>query len=367
MSHKKKNEYRIEYILIVVSFLMGGIGMLILIRFTPLVNVLFRDYIITKNETKIFEKNSLSESVKKIYDAVTVIEGYYNESLAETGTGFIYKVDDKYGYIITNEHVLENTNEVKVVLTTEEEKKAEVLGKDEYLDLAVLRIEKKGIKQVANIGSSDKVNLGDTIFTIGTPLGYDYRGSITSGILSGKERMVAVNSSSEKTDDWMMKVLQTDASINPGNSGGPLLNASGEVIGICTLKLIDSEIEGMGFAIPIEDAMSHIDLLEKGEKIKWPVLGINMVNLSDTSSIVNNQIEVPTAVKEGIIITGTKDGTDASSKLKKGDIITHINNDEVKDIAHLRYELYQYKPDDSIIITILRNDKEKKIKVKLSE
>ena len=96
--------------------------------------------------------------------------------------------------------------------------------------------------------------------------------------------MVSVSVSNSNSNDWIMRVLQFDASINPGNSGGPLLNANGEVIGICSLKLVDDDIEGMGFAIPIEYAMSHIESLEKGEDIAWPVLGVSMVNANDTSS-----------------------------------------------------------------------------------
>lgn len=360
---KKKGEFIKQGVLIISSFIIGGMVMLLLARYTPLL----QNYMIKKDETMIYEKNSLAPAVKKIYDAVTVIQSYNNDSIMETGTGFIYKVDDKYGYILTNEHVLENANIIKVTLTNEEEEKAEILGKDEYLDLAVLRIDKKDITLVANIGSSEKAKLGDTVFTVGTPLGYDYKGSITAGVLSGKDRKVPINNSGGATDDWLMRVLQVDASINPGNSGGPLLNAKGEVIGICTLKLIDSEVEGMGFAIPIEYAMNHIDSLETGEKIKWPVLGISMVNVSDSSSLVKNDIKLSADINEGVAVTSIKDNSSASSKLEKGDIITHINNNKVKDIAHLRYELYQYSSGDIITITILRNEKEKKIKVKLTE
>lgn len=360
---RKKKEFIKQTLLIIPSFVMGGIVMLLLVKYTPFV----QNYIVTKNETMIYEKNSLAPAVEKIYDAVTVVQSYNNDVVAETGTGFIYKVDSKYGYVLTNEHVLENANEIKVILTNEDEKEAEVLGKDEYLDIAVLRIDKKNITLVANIGSSEKANLGDTVFTVGTPLGYDYRGSITAGVISGKDRKVPINTSTNKEDDWIMRVLQIDASINPGNSGGPLLNAKGEVIGVCTLKLTDSDVEGMGFAIPIEYAMNHIDSLEKGKKIKWPVLGINMVNITDSSALVKNEIKIPTNINEGVAVTDIKEKSSASSKLEKGDIITHINNNKVKDIAHLRYELYQYSSGDTITITLLRKEKEKKIKVSLME
>ena len=210
--------------------------------------------------------------------------------------------------------------------------------------------------------------LGDAVFTVGSPLGYDYRGSVTSGILSGKDRMVSVEVSSSLNYDWVMRVLQIDASINPGNSGGPLLNVNGEVIGICSLKLVDDEIEGMGFAIPIEYAMSHVKTLEEGKKIKWPVLGISTVNVTETSSLIKNDIKIPKKTTEGVVITSIKDNSSAANTdLKKGDIIIKINKTKIKDTAFLRYELYQYQSGDIIEITYLRNGHEKTTKVTLGD
>ncbi len=360
-----------EIFLIISSFLVGGIVMLALIQFTPLVNTILgskNNLIVTKNETEVYEKSSLAASVKKIYDAVVVVQGYRNGSMENSGTGFIYKVDNKYGYLLTNEHVISDSDRISILLETEEEIDAELLGKDEYLDLAVLRIDKKKVTLVASIGSSEKMNLGDTVFTVGSPLGANYRGSVTSGVLSGKDRKVSINVSSTSNNDWIMRVLQIDASINPGNSGGPLLNVNGEVIGICSLKLVDDDIEGMGFAIPIEYAMNHVDSLENGKKIKWPVLGINMINASDTSGLIKHNIKISTKITEGVVVTEVKDGSSASnSSLKKGDIIIKIDDVKVKDIAYLRYELYQHQAGDQIEVTYIRNDKEKTTKITLKE
>ena len=364
-----KNSIKITF-LIISSFIIGGVFTLAILRFTPLVSSIIgsgNNTIITKDETQVYEKASLAPAVKKIYDAVYLIQVYSRGEIASTGTGFIYKTDEKYGYLLTNEHVVSKYKDIKVVNTKDEEIDAEVLGKDEYLDLAVLRIDKKYVSLVSNIGSSEKMNLGDTIFTVGSPLGYDYRGSVTSGVLSGKDRMVSISVSSS-SEDWVMRVLQLDASINPGNSGGPLLNVNGEVIGICSMKLVDDNIEGMGFAIPIEYAMSHVNTLESGKKIEWPLLGINMANINDTSTQVKNNVKINTKIKEGVVIVGIKEGTSASkSDLKVGDIVIKINDKKTKDIAHLRYELYQHNAGDTIEVTYIRNNKEHKTKVTLGK
>ena len=254
---------------------------------------------------------------------------------------------------------------VTVTMTDESKEEATVLGSDQYLDLAVLRISKENITLVATIGSSEDMNLGDTVFTVGSPMGYTYRGSVTSGILSGKDRMVSV-AVSGSNNDWIMRVLQIDASINPGNSGGPLLNVNGEVIGICSMKLVNDDIEGMGFAIPIEYAMSHADTLEKGESISWPVLGISMINITDTAQLRYYGISIGENIKQGtVVLEVSQDSSAAKAGIKKGDIITKINGRETKDTAYLRYELYQHQAGDTIEITYVRGGKEHTVKVTL--
>lgn len=371
MKNKKRQDEARQIFLIAFSFVIGGIVTLSLLKFTPILNSLIttsNTTSITKDETKIYEKNSLAASVKKIYDAVAVIQGYESGTLSSTGTGFVYKTDDKYGYLLTNHHVIADMNEIKIILSNDKEIEGTILGSDEYLDLAILRIPKNEVLQVSNIGSSENMNIGDTVFAVGTPMGYEYRGTVTAGILSGKDRMVSVSVSNSASTDWVMRVLQIDASINPGNSGGPLLNANGEVIGICSMKLVDSDIEGMGFAIPIEYAMSHANTLENGEKIKWPLLGISMTNVTETATLAMNNIKIDEEIKEGVVIVGITENTGAEKAgLKVGDIITKINGNKIKDSAYLRYELYQHQAGDTIEVTVIRNKTEKTVKVKLSK
>ena len=373
MSRKKNNaKETLKLVFIIIfSVVMGGIIMFALLKWTPLISEVIgssNNTIITKNGTQVFEKSSLATSIDKIYNAVVVVQGYQREQLASTGSGFIYKIDDKYGYVLTNQHVVEEMNKVKLIMSTEEEVDAVILGGNSYLDLAVLRIDKSKVTLVAEIGNSEEMNLGDTIFTVGSPMGADYMGSVTSGILSGKDRIISIDETNSNSESRVMRVLQIDASINPGNSGGPLLNINGEVIGICSMKLVDDEIEGMGFAIPIEYAMNHVKTLEQGKEIEWPLLGITMVNVTSVGELYNEGIFVDRNIKEGVVVLECAQGTGAAkSDLKRGDIITKLNDTKTKDIAHLRNALYQYQAGDTIEITYIRYNKEKTTKLTLSK
>lgn len=328
-------------VILLIILLLGTWGILVLI--SP-----------NQNKIQMFEKTSLHNSINKIYDATVLIESYSGTSIKNYGTGFFYKKDNKYGYIITNNHIVSNGIDIEIITSKEEIVKAEVLGKNEYLDLAVLRVDKKYVNQVAIIGNSKNSLLGDNVFTIGNPL--KYKGTVTSGIISGKDRKVKVDIEDK---EWIMKVIQTDTAINEGNSGGPLLNINGEVIGIVSLKLVDENIEGMGFAIPIEYAMNYIEYLEKNKEIKFPELGIKITEYNDTSTLLNNNIDI-NQDKEGLIVLENKLG------LKKGDLIIKINNNKIIDLLTLKCELLEYKSKDKIKITYLRNGKERSINITLS-
>lgn len=319
------------------------------------------------SETVVVNDGSLSASVEKIYDAVMMVRNYKENQIQSTGSGFVYKTDSEYGYVLTNHHVIEGATKIVLVRSDDKEIDATVLGSDEYLDLAVLRINKSDVIDTAVISTSENSKIGDVVFTIGSPLGYEYRGTVTDGIISGKDRMVTV-SIGGNTNDYVMKVLQTNAAVNPGNSGGPLVNAKGEVIGIISLKLVQTEVENMGFAIPIEYAMSHIENLEKGQAIIRPMLGISMINATDTYSLYRSGIMIDKDITEGVVVVEISSNSGASkSDLKKGDVITKLNDEKITNVAYLRYELYKYNAGDTISVTYLRDGKEKTTKVTLTE
>ncbi len=319
----------------------------------------------TVSEVNITETNTIKSSIKKIYKASVLIEAYKNGRLGSSGSGFVYKQDDQYGYVLTNNHVVENTTSVKVINVEGVEVDAIVLGTDVYMDIAVLRIPKDAILQVATIGDSSNSELGDTVFTVGSPEGREYMGTVTKGILSGKDREVTVKLSN---GSYIMSVLQTDAAINPGNSGGPLVNINGEVIGINSLKLVEDEIEGMGFALPIEEVMLYVDRLEKGEQITRPTVGLELIDATNSYLLGYYQMNVNTDVTEGAIIYRVVDNSPAAlAGLKSGDVIMAVDGNKVTDVTHFRYLLYKHSIGEEMKVTYIRDGKEATLVVKLTQ
>lgn len=311
----------------------------------------------TKREVTVTD-TGIAEAVEKVYDAVVVVESYVKGQLYATGTGFVYKTDDNTGYILTNNHVIENADSIKVVFTNNNRESVELVGTDAYSDIALLAVGKDKVLAVAEIGSSEALKVGDTSFAVGAPLDSStYAWTVTRGVISGKNRTVSVSSNGSQASTYVMEVLQTDAAINSGNSGGPLCNSNGEVIGITNMKLASSTIEGMGFAIPIETAVKYADKFIKGENISYPYIGVSIYNATPT---YNN----PTA--SGVYIEAVEKNSPASKGgLKAGDKILKINDVEVSDSSFFKYELYKYNIGDTVTITIERNGKEKELEITL--
>ncbi|MCI5879204.1 MAG: trypsin-like peptidase domain-containing protein [Bacillales bacterium] len=345
----------------ITTFFIGCASMYMIIRAYPL------NISNINNNTNVVDRKftvseiGLSTGINNVYDSVVVVQNYKNDKSNGIGSGFIYNND---GYIMTNSHVIEGASNIKVMLMSGDAVDATIIGDDEYADIAVIKIDKKYVTKVATLGSSESINVGDTVFTIGSPISSEYYGTVTRGILSGKNRLV--NVTVESSNDWIMNVMQTDAAINPGNSGGPLCNANGDVIGINSMKLVQSQVEGMGFAIPIEDAISYANMIVNGEKIKRSYLGLRMVNVSSTYNFANEDIKIDSKVISGVaIIEILKDGPCNNTGLKKGDVITKIGDYNIKTVAELRYHLYKYKPNDKINIVVNRNGKVMSYKVTL--
>lgn len=356
-----KNNGLIIIFSILISFVCGMAGAYLISQTVSVQSVVKN---ITTSE---LVENSISSSVDKVYGSTVVVIASSKGKQIFTGTGFIYKTKSGKAYIMTNNHVIDGADSVEVEFNDKSDRiDATVVGGDKYADIAVLTIEDDNY-QAVEIGENDSLKLGDTIFTVGSPMGVSYKGTVTKGILSGKERMVAVNVTSSSSD-YYMKVIQIDAAVNPGNSGGPLCDVSGKVIGIISLKIVQDEVEGMGFAIPIEDALNYAELIEDGGQISRPYLGISMLDVSEEYYLWQNRITLPEDVNEGVAVVSVEKGTPAEKGgLKKGDIIVKINDTKTGSLAEFRYELYKYNVGENIKLTFYRDGKLQDVNVTLGK
>ena len=366
MDKKKKNTTLRNGIILIITFLLGACCLYGIFYFFP--NVIGTT--VTKLEKDVtITDEGIADAVEKVYDSVVVVNTYNDGKAYSSGTGFVYKTEDKTAYLLTNNHVIENADDVYVTFTDGTIVEAKVVGSDVYSDVAVLSVDKDYIISVAEIGSSEDARLGDTVFAIGAPLDSAYSWSVTRGIVSGKDRLVQVELTSGNTKTPMIvNTIQTDAAINNGNSGGPLANSNGEVIGITSIKLASSTIEGMGFAIPIETAIDYAEELISGNEVERPYLGVYMLDVTSAYYYREYYDIIREAnVTSGVIVTDFEDNSPAAEAgLEVGDIITKVDGHDISSSAYLRYYLYKHKVGEEMNLTIIRNGRERDISVMLT-
>ena len=287
---------------------------------------------------------------------------------ASEGSGVIYKKENGYAYIVTNNHVIANSQELEVLLADGTREKAELVGSDQWTDLAVIRIPADKVSTVAEFANSDEVKAGQTAIAIGSPLGSEFATSVTQGIVSANNRPVPTDVDGDGQQDWIVNAIQTDAAINPGNSGGALINSAGQVIGINSMKISKSSVEGMGFAIPSNEVVNIINELEKNGKIVRPALGISMVNLSNVNSQAVNQLNLPKDVKSGVVVAEVSSkGSAKAAGLQPYDVIVEMDGQKVEGIQNLRKILYSHKVGDKLEVTYYRNGQKQTTTVSLTE
>lgn len=271
------------------------------------------------------------------------------------GTGIVVSED---GYILTNQHLARKTN-TKLIVNLEDGESVQGTVKwcDKNIDLALIKIDKENLIP-AKLGDSDKIRIGDEVLAIGNPLGVEFQRSTTRGIISGINRTLTFEEDNETI--FMEDLIQTDASINSGNSGGPLINESGEVIGINTVKITTAE--GMGFAVPINIIIPIINKIVESSKFVEAYLGIYAYDKEIVKYVKSN-----INIDRGIYLTNiVKDGPADESGLKVGDIIMSIDGIQIDKVTDLRRYIYSKEPGDTINILISRNNKIESVRVKLS-
>ena len=295
-----------------------------------------------KIDGKVLDVPQIAEAVGPSVVGV-VIKHSFNDSIfseqeAGSGSGIIISSD---GYIVTNSHVIEGASAIYVVLNNGENYSARVVGMDTKTDIAVIKIDAKNLAK-AELGKSSDLKVGELAVAIGNPLGLEFQGSVTAGVISALDRSMEV-------DGRKYTLVQTDAAINPGNSGGPLVNKYGYVIGINTVKISSSATEGMGFAIPIDIALPIIEeLIEKGYVSGRPQIGIEIMNITEAMSM---QYNVPVGVYVVNVVFGS-----AAEKagIKSGDIIIKADGISVSTAEMLNDVKDKYKVGDTLTLTIVR-------------
>ncbi|MEH7438510.1 S1C family serine protease [Neobacillus drentensis] len=311
--------------------------------------------------------NSIADTVEKISKAIVGIVNYQqqqnnfyeNQNSTQSvesgsGSGVIFQKNKDTAYIVTNNHVVEGASKLEISLYDGEKTTAEVVGTDALTDLAVLKIDAKYVTSTADFGDSSTLRPGDQVYAIGNPLGLNLSRTVTQGIVSATNRSISVTTSA---GNWDTNVIQTDAAINPGNSGGALINPQGQVIGINSLKISESGVEGLGFAIPSNDLIPIVNQLIKNGKIDRPYLGIGLADLEEVPQMYWQNL--PNNVKKGVMVMNI-DPNSAAAKagFKPKDIIVSMNGNAIANSSDLRKYLYsKVQTGDSIKFEVYRDGK----------
>ena len=373
-SHKKKIIKRISFLF--------AIAIIIILCTVKLVQIYRRIDVIDYGQVQaeklsvtINEKNEEDKTIVQMLESVTEsVVGiskikdkgntvFTKDGVSEMGMGSGVIISEK-GFILTNEHVSGQKNSTCYV-TMEDGKNfnANVVWSDSNLDLAIIKINMKCINFV-KLGDSDAVKVGETVYAIGNPIGFEFQKTVTSGIISALNRTILFKENGENNDAkeneiYMSNLIQTDASINPGNSGGPLINNNGEIIGINTVKITTAE--GIGFAVPVNVIKPIINKLENDEKFEEASIGIFAYD-KNVIPYLDSKINFDSGIYVAQI---SLDSPALKTGLQIGDIITKIDNNTVEKMCDLRTYIYSKNIGDTVNLTILRNNRERNVEVKL--
>ncbi len=315
---------------------------------------------VKENSTKIADIiEQTTESVVGISKLKNVGGSIFSSSDEEElglGTGIIVS---KNGYILSNAHVTgEKYSRCYITLENGKNYSGTVVWSDSQLDLSITKIEANDLKEIP-LGDSEKIRVGETVYAIGNPIGFEFRRTVTSGIISAKNRSIKIEENGKES--YMSDLLQTDATINPGNSGGPLINPDGEVIGINTVKI--STAEGIGFAIPINVVKNVIESYKQTGKFEQATLGVFAYD-KEVLKYLDSRLNF----EEGIYIAQiNKESPAEKAGLKVADIILSIDGKTLNTMNDLREYIYSKKPEDTVTLKIQRGKIEKEIKVTLGK
>ncbi len=347
---------------------------------TQIMNEL-REEILNEYNNQITETENMIINVVKTYsNAVLGVsnfklsKGQYIE--ASSGSGVIYKKNSETNeyYMITNEHVIDDADKIQVVLADNTYINAELIGADRMTDLAVIKFQTSTSLQTAVFGDSASLQVGQFAIAIGNPLGYDYYGSVTSGIVSGLARNIEIDYDNNNVIDWVATLIQHDAAISPGNSGGGLFDITGKLIGINNMKIVQDTVSDIGFAIPVNTVKFVVEQLETKGEVERASLGIEGMGVKEIIEInalidagyIGEKINLPAGVTTGVYISRiVPNSSAANSDLKAGDIILKYNDVNIITFDDLRGQIDIAKVGDTVTLTVNRNNSEIQITMTL--
>jgi serine protease Do len=310
--------------------------------------------------------DAITQVVKQAVPSVVAVVNYQSTSdffnqqsqleQSGVGTGVLFAKDNNYGYVVTNNHVVEGAQKLELVLSSGKHIQADVVGTDPYTDLAVLRTP---VNNVANLptavfGNSDDIQVGEPVVAIGTPMGLDFQDSVTSGIISAKQRVMPVEEPETQQVLDYETVVQTDAAINPGNSGGPLLNMKGQVIAINSSKIVDTNVQGIGFGIPSNTVRTIVQEIMQTGHATHPSLGVEGYSLSTLPDYMRPDVPVT----DGVYVQSVTSPNAQAAGLKPQDVIVAVNGKTVTSIADLRTDLFQLSVGQKVSLRVYRGQQE---------
>lgn len=387
-STQNKVENKTDYLDIIKSFfkehwpkiaIIIGVILLIIILNAIFTNVNKNDH---TNDSALTPTNkhytdTMKSANSTVKSVVTVEnEGTKNTSVPnntskadnEIGSGVVYKKVGDFLFIMTNAHVVGNKDKQKITFGNNKSVQGKVIGTDKWSDIAVIKAKSAddSVKAITT-GNSNHLVLGEPIIVVGNPLGVDFKESVSDGIVSGLDRHVPVDIDKDDSYDVLMKAFQINAPVNPGNSGGAVVDRDGKLIGIVSLKIDMDNVEGMGFAIPINDAQKIAAHLEKEGKIEYPNTGIKIKNVADIDDDERQSIKLPDSVKNGIIVGEVKPNAPGDkSGLKKDDVIVELDGKRIEDNLRYRQIIFNHREDKSTLkAKVYRDGKVINIDIKL--
>ena len=374
-------------VIILIGFLSGALGSFVTLQlYQKQGNQATNNNSNTVTQTSYKNETSTTQAVNKVKDAVVSVITYSSnrqsslfgtdetdtdpdsQQIASEGSGVIYKKNGNDAYLVTNTHVINGASKVDIRLADGTKVPGEIVGSDTFSDIAVVKISSEKVTTVAEFGDSSQLNVGETAIAIGSPLGSEYANTVTQGIISSLNRTVSLKS--EDGQAISTKAIQTDTAINPGNSGGPLVNIQGQVIGITSSKIASNgktSVEGLGFAIPSNDAQNIIKQLETDGKVTRPALGIQMVNLANVGANDLRKLNIPSSLTSGVVVRSVQNNMPANGHLQKYDVITKVDDKEITSSTDLQHALYTHAIGDTIKVTYYRNGKEETTSIKLDK